>query len=367
MRKAINLLQYFTQNVKDAIKIVKFLFIEHRVNALILIRDYFINYFKYGIIGNSIRMDASNICQLQCPLCWQRRKENTIKRSYLKFDDFKKFIDNNPTFKNIEIADDGEIFLNPELNSIIKYAYVKKINLTARTGVNLNTVTEETLECLVKYKFRAMLVSIDGAFNATYQIYRRGGNFDTVIENIKIINHFKHKYNTEFPKLIWQFVIFGHNAKELPVAREMAKKLNMRFVPILNYYDESYSPIKDKEFIRKEIKYSSCQEYENTDKSLYIFPCHQLWFSPQISPDGELFGCSHNDSRVVKFTFGNVFRSGLKKCLRNEKFIYTKKMLLGKKYLREDTRCSSCGIYQKLRTRKVNIVISCLKILKRFM
>ncbi len=325
MRKAINLLQNFTQNAKDAIRIVKCLSAEYQVNPFILIKDCFVNYFKYRIIGNSIRIDASNICQLRCPLCWQSREENTIfKGSYLKFVDFKKFIDNNPTFKNIEISDNGEIFLNPELKSIIKYAYVKKINLTARNGVNLNTVTEETLECLVKYKFKVMLVSIDGATNETYQIYRRGGNFDQVIENIKKVNYFKHKYNTEFPRLIWQFIIFGHNEKELPLAREMAKKLNMRFLPILNYFDSSYSPVKNGEFIRKEIKYLSCQEYENINKSLYVFPCYQLWSSPQISPDGELLGCCANNLRSAKFTLGNVFRMGLKKQLRSEKFMLGK-------------------------------------------
>jgi hypothetical protein len=367
MRKAINLLQNFTQNVKNAVRIAKFLSIEHRVNVFILIKDCFVNYLKYRIIGTSIRIDASNICQLRCPLCWQSRVENTtFKRAYLKFDDFKKFIDNHPTFKNIELSDNGEIFLNPELKSIIKYAYERKINLKARNGVNLNTVSEEVLECLVKYKFKVMLVSIDGATNESYQIYRRGGNFGKVIENIKKINYFKHEYNTEFPRLIWQFIIFGHNEKELPVAREMAKKLNMRFSPILNYFDPSYSPVKDREFIRKEIKYASCREYENMNKSLYVFPCQQLWFSPQISPDGEMLGCCDNNSRLAMFTFGNVFRSGLKKPLRSEKFIYTKKMLLGKKSLREDTLCFSCETYQKLQSPKINLVTSFLEILKRF-
>ncbi len=367
MIKTINLLQGFIQNIKDAVRIIKYLSSEHLANVFILIKDSFVNYFKYGIIGNSIRIDASNICQLQCPLCWQRRKENAIKKSYLEFDDFRKFIDNHPTFKNIEISDNGEIFLNPELENIMKYAHIKKINLTARNGVNLNTVSEETLECLVKYKFRVLLVSIDGATKESYQIYRRGGNFDTVIENIIRINYFKDKYHSKFPKLIWQFIVFGHNEKELPAAKEMAKKLNMLFLPILNYYDQSYSPIRDREFVRKEINYVSLGEYELVNKSSYLFPCHELWLSPQISSDGELLGCCSNSPRVTKFTFGNVFRLGLKRPIRSEKFMYTKKMLLGKTKSREDIRCFHCGIYKKLRSRKINLFTSCLNILKRFM
>lgn len=368
MKETVSPLQNFVQNTKDAVKIARFLAAEHKTNFFVFTKDCLVNYFKFGIIGNSIRIDASNICQLRCILCWQSGKDNkAVKSSYLKFADFKNFIDKHPTFKNIEISDNGEIFLNPELKSIIEYAYAKKINLTARNGVNLNTVSEEMLECLVRCKFRVMLVSIDGATDQIYRIYRRGGNLNSVLENIRKINRLKNKYHSEFPKLIWKFVIFGHNEHELPAAREMAKELNMHFLPMVNYFNPRYSPVRDKEFVRKEIRYTSYEEYEKANKSLYVFPCHQLWLSPQINPDGELIGCCTNSPRFPSFTFGNVFRSGLGGPIRSEKFRYAKKMLLGKRPPREDTLCFSCEIYQKLRLSKISLIVSFFRILKRFM
>jgi len=323
--------------------------------------DYLINYCKYRIIGNSIRIDASSICQLKCVKCFQSQDENRIKRCYLKFCDFKKFVDDNPTFRNIELSDNGEIFLNPELKEIIEYGFKKGIDLTARNGVNLNTASEEVLECLVKYKFKIMSVSIDGATNNTYQIYRRGGNLDNVIENIKRINFYKQKYNSKFPKLIWQFIIFGHNENELLEARRMAKKLNMRFFIKLNW-SESYSPVKDKELIKRETKYASRQEYEEKAKASYSFPCHQLWLAPQISPDNELLGCCNNSSSN---TFGNVSRLGLQKCLRGERFIYAKKMLLGRVKGREDIPCFQCSKYKKIQSHKISLVGNFLKLQMR--
>ena len=216
-------------NVKDTIRLAVYLFSERQTSVFVLMKDFFFNCFKYGLIGNSVRIDAALICQLKCPLCSQARDEGGIKKCYLKFADFKKFVDDNPTIRNIELSNDGEIFLNPELKDIMEYAYKKRINLAARNGVNLNTVDEETLDCLVKYKLRAMLISIDGATNDTYRIYRRGGDLCNVIENIKRINFYKQKYNTVFPRLIWQFILFGHNEHELPEARKMAKDLNMKF------------------------------------------------------------------------------------------------------------------------------------------
>ena len=130
---------------------------------------------------NSARLEASSMCQLKCPLCETSRgilKDRNIGWGYLKFEDFKKFVDNYPTIKTIELSNNGEIFLNPDLNKIIQYGYEKKINLTALNGCNLNTVKEELIESLVKYKFHDLSISIDGASNETYKIYRQGGSFD---------------------------------------------------------------------------------------------------------------------------------------------------------------------------------------------
>jgi MoaA/NifB/PqqE/SkfB family radical SAM enzyme len=80
-----------------------------------------------------------------------------------KINDFQKLVDENPWLSHIELSNWGEIFLNPDLLKIIRYAHSKNLALTASNGVNLNTVKKELLEALVKYKFRHITCSIDGA------------------------------------------------------------------------------------------------------------------------------------------------------------------------------------------------------------
>ena len=84
--------------------------------------------------------------------------------------------------------------------------------------MNINNVQKDVLEGLVKYRLRSMTCSIDGASNETYKTYRVKGNFETVIENIRKINFFKQKYQSEYPRLTWQFIVFGHNEHEIPLA-----------------------------------------------------------------------------------------------------------------------------------------------------
>ena len=215
----------------------------------------------------------------------------------------------------------------------------------ANNGVNLNTVSETVLESLVKYRFKDLTISIDGVTNDTYTIYRKGGNFNTVLENIKRINYYKQIYQIPFPKLRWQFVVFGHNEHELPTARRMAKELNMDFKATLNW-DESYSPVRNKDLVRKEIGFASKHEYQQKYKMLYLRLCEQLWLCPQINWDGKLLGCCVN----YWGDFGNIFESNLETCLRSEKYRYARKMILGLKKEREDIPCSRCGRYKIMKT-----------------
>ncbi|MBU1238884.1 SPASM domain-containing protein [Myxococcota bacterium] len=301
---------------------------------------------KNATTGGMIRLEASSVCQLRCPACSTARGKNrrgVIGWGFLKFADFAKFIEENPQVKTIEISNWGEVFLNPELDAIIQFAYEKGVYLKAANGVNLNTVSHATLENLVKYQFRHLSVSIDGGSHETYRLYRRKGSFNRVIRNIKTINYFKEKYQSPFPKLNWQFVIFGHNEHELPLARELARELNMEFRPKLNHTPE-HSPIMDKEFVRKEggFKVASRDEFASVKRRAYSRPCTQLWDSPQINWDGKLLGCCVN-----KFgDFGNVFEDGLNNTLNSEKYQYAQKMVLGLAPQRDAIPCIRCKVYR---------------------
>ncbi|MCX5679798.1 MAG: SPASM domain-containing protein [Candidatus Omnitrophica bacterium] len=299
---------------------------------------------RYGVFGKSIRLDVSTICQLKCIDCSHGKNDiGILGIGYMEFEKFKDFVNRYPHFKHIEISNWGEIFLNPQLDAILRYAFQKKISLTAINGVNLNTAKNETLENLVKYRLREMTVSIDGASNDTYKIYRCGGDFGTVIENINRINYYKLKYHSEFPILGWQFIVFPHNEHELALAREKASALNMRFIPKLNWNEKAF-PVKDLEFVRKEIKYASREERWQKTHRLYMPACGLLWTSPQINWDGKLLGCTENKW----CDFGNVFDLGLAKCMHNPRYLYMKKMLLALEKPEDDIPCLKCFKYKEV-------------------
>jgi MoaA/NifB/PqqE/SkfB family radical SAM enzyme len=302
--------------------------------------------YKHRLIKpRNIRLEATSSCQLRCPSCptASGATRPVLGSGYLKIADFQK-----PFISLVELSNYGEMFLNPHLLQIIQHAFRQKVALTANNGVNLNTATEEVLEALVKYRFRSLTCSIDGASDNTYKKYRIRGNFDQVIRNIRLINHYKQQYQSKYPLMTWQFVVFGHNEHEIPLARKLAADLKMSFRLKLNW-DEGFSPIQDRDSVRNETGLSAASENEYTERHgfKYLRPiCHQLWNNPQVNWDGKVLGCCINYWGDFG---GNVFKDGLLTSLNNEKINYARDMLLGKAEARADIPCTTCDLYLSMK------------------
>jgi MoaA/NifB/PqqE/SkfB family radical SAM enzyme len=304
---------------------------------------------KRFLTRDAVRLEISSRCQLKCPSCPTAKGENRkgpVGWGNLTLAAFDRFVRDNPRIRQIEISNWGEIFLNPDLEDIMRHAHEAHIRLTAYNGVNFNAVRDTTLEALVKYGFRRLTIAIDGATPETYRKYRRGGDFGKVIANIEKLNDLKRRYRSRYPKLTWQFIIFGHNEHELPRARSMARSLGMRFSPRFNGdgWDPLYSPVKDRALVRRESGFgaASYAEYRERHGLDLVVPCHDMWLAPQINWDGKLLGCCLN----VWGDFGNVFDSSLDECLGSEKYTYTQRMLLGEVPIRNDSPCAPCHLYR---------------------
>lgn len=310
---------------------------------------------KQTVKPKMVRIDASTVCQLKCPSCPTASGATGKKlgTGFLKLEDFKKFVRENPYVSHIELSNWGEVFLNKELGRILEHAYKKNIFMYIANGANLNTVREDDLEALVKYKVQKMTCSIDGASQETYEKYRVKGNFDNVISHIRKINYWKAVYRSAYPQLIWQFVAFGHNEHEIAEARRMAQELDMTFYLKLSW-DDLYglpyqSPVKDKELIRKESGTGASSRNEHIEKFGQVYVertcCSELWTAPQLNYDGKVLGCPIN----YWGDFGNAFQDGLENCLNGEKINLAKDMLMGKREANEEIPCASCRVYKNLK------------------
>jgi Flp pilus assembly protein TadD len=268
-----------------------------------------------------------------------------VRGGFLRFEDFRKLLDDNPGLTSIELSNNGEIFLNPALLNMLELAHQRGVALTAENGVNLNKVRPEVLEGLGKYRFRTLVCSIVGASEESYSVYRIRGKFANVIDNVRKINVLKQRYRSRYPALTWKFVVFGHNEHELPVARTMARALGMQFYPELNW-DPNFSPVWDTQGVRAATGMGAATYQEHQalhGQDFHQQFCHQLWDHPQINWDGKVLGCCVD---VWGDFGGNAFRDGLTASVNTEQIVHARAMLLGRVRAREDIPCTTCSVYR---------------------
>jgi hypothetical protein len=127
----------------------------------------------------------------------------------MEFDDFKKLVDaiKDYTFM-INLFELGEPTLNPHLPEMVRYCSENNIATVIHTNGNLltSTLSKQLIDARLDFLF----VSLDGINQSTYQQYRKGGNYYTVINNIKQFSKLKKHRKAKKPYLVWQFLLFKH-------------------------------------------------------------------------------------------------------------------------------------------------------------
>ena len=294
--------------------------------------------------ATSIRLEASTACQLRCPCCPTARGEirDALGSGFLTLDRFRDLVDGSGV-EHVELANWGEVLLNPHLPGILEHAARTHVRLTIDGGANLNHLPPPLAEALVAHRLYRITCAIDGATQETYAIYRRGGDLAQVLANIDAINAAKARHRSPFPILRWQFVIFGHNEHEIPAAQAMAQARGMEIVFKLNW-EEDYSPVRDPDLVkaRTGLDAASRTEHHQLHGERYRqkLCCVQLWNMPAVNWDGRVLGCSVN--RWGDF---GVVTQDLPTTLNAEKIAYARQMLLGQVPARPDIPCTRCHNY----------------------
>lgn len=295
----------------------------------------------------AIQIEASSFCQLRCPTCPTATGaiDAAIGRGFLTADHLRRLLDSAPNIRQIELSNFGEIFLNPELLDLLRICDERQVAATAINGVNLNNARPEMLEGVVRYRMRVMTVSIDGATSETYARYRVRGRLDTVLANVLRINAYKLRLGSDFPRLRWQFVVFGHNEHEIEDARALAATLGMEFAPKLSW-DDALSPVRDPDAVRRVIPQQAATREElreRTGRDYVGGACHQLWDSPQVNWDGKMLGCCINHWG----DFGaNAFDDGFDAAVNSDGMTYGRAMVRGLAEPRAGIPCTTCDIYK---------------------
>jgi Radical SAM superfamily len=274
-------------------------------------------------------IDVSNKCNLACPFCPTGRRENGRGKGNVTYETFTSIVDElAPSALKLELFNWGEAFFNPELPRLIAYAQRKRMVTLISSNLSF-TMKDDYIRSIIASGLMYLTASVDGADQASYEVYRRGGKFDLVMQNLRSFVRLKREMHSDFPRLCWQYLIFGHNEDRVDEARQLAQELGLDLFMASGglYEDPSWAPKGD---------------YSYDYLGVHPNRCTWLWTKAVFHWDGGMASCcqgfyKHDDfSDWVPGTFGRMWN--------NEKFITARRIWTEpQSALPEGHFCTNCN------------------------
>lgn len=181
-------------------------------------------------------VDPANGCNLHCPGCVHSKNANATRDflwppGNLREETFQDFLAQYGVFAtNILFYNYGEPLLNKLTPKFIRMARLFLLNTSISTNLAIPNINFEEL---VLSGLDYMILSIDGGTKDTYSKYRRGGNFDVVIDNLKNLVLTKKRLKGYTPFLVWQFLCFKHNVHEIELVKNLSKEIGLNQLNIV--------------------------------------------------------------------------------------------------------------------------------------
>jgi hypothetical protein len=173
---------------------------------------------------------ACNISCAQACCAPETGITRTRQAGMLDFDLFRRVVDEaGPSLVRIDFFNYGEAFLNKRAIEMCEYIKRTFPHIYLYTSTNGLAFTEEQVRRLVRSGIDEVTFSIDGATPETYATYRRRGDFDKALRNLRFAADEKRAMGADVPFLNWRYILFTHNDsdEEMTRARTLAHEIGV--------------------------------------------------------------------------------------------------------------------------------------------
>lgn len=184
----------------------------------------------------------------------------------------------------------GEPYLNSDFLKMVSFANENGIYTV--TSTNAHFLDESQAKATVLSRLDELIISVDGSQQDSYAKYRVGGQFEKVLEGTKNILKEKSRQKSSFPHVVWQFVVFKHNEKEVEEIKRMGKELGVNEVRIktaqIYDFENSTEWIPETEVYSR---YEKSAEGNYRIKNKLLNQCWRMWQGCVITWDGKVVPC----------------------------------------------------------------------------
>lgn len=268
-----------------------------------LTRRYFVWGKPYTFI-----IEPSALCNLRCPQCPVGLNTLDRPQNNMAMDDYRQVVD--------DIADhswmlllyfQGESFINPAIIDMIDYAYEKQMfTVISTNGTRL--ASPDFARDLAESKLGRLIISLDGASEDTYKVYRQAGSFNRVLKGIRNLVEARRRAGKRFPQLDLQFIVMRHNEHEIEAIKALGKELGVDRVIFKS--PQIYDFDNAEETLPAHPKYRRYEKKNGTFqlKGSYSGYCKKIWYGSVITWDKTVIPCCFD--KKAEFPLGTLNGEG---------------------------------------------------------
>jgi len=271
-----------------------------------------------------LMIEPTNACNLKCPACPTGSGTLNRPKRMMSLTEFKSIIDQVRGYiTSINLWNYGEPFLNKELLAMIRYAVSNGIRVTVSTNGEFFKSKEFTLK-VVKSGLHHLIICLDGANQETLIKYRRGSNFDAIVDGIRLIIQSKKNLDLKTPEIELQFIIMKHNEHQRIAMAELAKKLGVDIycekTVRIDCGDPDIQRIA-KDFLPDDLSFS--RYYLKKGKAYGLKgklsnECSSIFQMAVINSDGTVAPCCYD--LYSEYIMGNIFEDRFENIWKSEKY-----------------------------------------------
>jgi radical SAM protein with 4Fe4S-binding SPASM domain len=267
----------------------------------------------------AVGIEPTTACNLGCPECPSGLKAFTRPTGSIKTAFFKETVD--ALYKDVLYLNfyfQGEPFLHKGLLEMVRYAASKKMYTAIST--NAHFLDDDQARKTVESGLDRLIVSIDGASQATYEKYRIGGDLSKVIEGATRIVQWKKALKRRTPFLVFQFLVVKPNEHELDKVRHLSKQIGVdaiwfKSAQIQDVENDPNQLIPDQDrYSRYRKDKSGAMRTKNKLKNR----CWKMWQGNTITWDGKVLPCCFDKDALHQL--GDLHTASMQEIWKNKNY-----------------------------------------------
>ena len=293
--------------------------------------------------------DPTNVCNLRCPLCTTGLRQQERRAGMMSWETYTHVIDTMaPWAYKVNLFNWGEPLLHTHIFDMIRYARDKNLGTSMSSNMSID-LPDESIDALIHSGLEFICLSIDGATQENYEKYRRRGDLQLVLSNVRRLVARRRELGSRTPIIEWQFIPMKHNEHEVEQARDLASEIGVdlfRCIPVGIPFDSPNPDELRKNWFPASVsdgKVAGGDEIASNDTAQTA--CYFLYRYLVVNPDGRASPCCVVSGQ--KNDFGDTAEPVFEKLWNNRNYRSGRSQFVRGGKVEVATVCDRCDLFAK--------------------